>query len=278
MEALGGGHHSVYPESAQKKSGKKVKVKSLSCVRLLAIPWTAADQAPPSMGFSRQEYCSGVPLHSAKEERGSHLSGLLTWPRPSGLARPQHWPRPYAGPALILPPGPSPLCPQQSCLECTWSGSGCDGFSSVGCSPELPQPPVSKYEWRTKPRPWCKPRPCGGGRCAALGPWAFAPFPLRRLSCLPPTRMELQQEQGPPVHRPGETPAGIGVPRAPSPTPPPCSDLRAGKPSSTFEHRHSVHRDNSVKTKNCGWWLTPGQWCQQFFSGFLTLLQFCLKF
>ena len=42
----------------------KVKVKSLSCVRLLATPWTAAYQAPPSMGFSRQEYCSGVPLPS----------------------------------------------------------------------------------------------------------------------------------------------------------------------------------------------------------------------
>ena len=38
----------------------KVKVKSLSCVRLLATPWTAAHQAPPSMGFSRQEYWSGV--------------------------------------------------------------------------------------------------------------------------------------------------------------------------------------------------------------------------
>ena len=40
----------------------KVKVKSLSCVRLLATPWTAAYQAPPSMGFSRQEYWSTVPL------------------------------------------------------------------------------------------------------------------------------------------------------------------------------------------------------------------------
>ena len=40
----------------------KVKVKSLSCVRLLATPWTAAHQAPPSMGFSRQEYWSGLPL------------------------------------------------------------------------------------------------------------------------------------------------------------------------------------------------------------------------
>ena len=42
----------------------KVKVKSLSCVRLFTTPWTAAYQAPPSMGFSRQEYWSGVPLPS----------------------------------------------------------------------------------------------------------------------------------------------------------------------------------------------------------------------
>ena len=40
----------------------KVKVKSLSRVRLLATPWTAAYQAPPSMGFSRQEYWNEVPL------------------------------------------------------------------------------------------------------------------------------------------------------------------------------------------------------------------------
>ena len=40
----------------------KVKVKMLSRVRLLATPWTAAYQAPPSMGFSRQEYWSGVPV------------------------------------------------------------------------------------------------------------------------------------------------------------------------------------------------------------------------
>ena len=42
----------------------KVKVKSLSRVQLLVIPWTAAHQAPPSMGFSRQEYWSGLPLSS----------------------------------------------------------------------------------------------------------------------------------------------------------------------------------------------------------------------
>ena len=48
----------------------KVKVKSLSHVWLLATPWTAAYQAPPSIGFSRQEYWSGVPLPSPKWGRG----------------------------------------------------------------------------------------------------------------------------------------------------------------------------------------------------------------
>ena len=42
----------------------KVKVKSLSRVRLLATPWTASYRAPPPMGFSRQAYWSGVPLPS----------------------------------------------------------------------------------------------------------------------------------------------------------------------------------------------------------------------
>ena len=42
----------------------KVKVKLLSRVQLLVTPWTAAYQAPPSMGFSRQQYWSGVPLPS----------------------------------------------------------------------------------------------------------------------------------------------------------------------------------------------------------------------
>ena len=43
---------------------QKVKVKLLSHVRLFATPWTEAYQAPPSMGFSKQEYWSGVPLPS----------------------------------------------------------------------------------------------------------------------------------------------------------------------------------------------------------------------
>ena len=54
---------------------QKVKVKSLSRVRLLATPWTAAYQAPLSMGFSRQEYWSGVPLPSL----GCALGKRFSW-------------------------------------------------------------------------------------------------------------------------------------------------------------------------------------------------------
>ena len=50
----------------------KVKVKSLSRVQLLLTPWTSAYQAAPSLGFSRQEYWSGVPLPSPS----SMLRGL----------------------------------------------------------------------------------------------------------------------------------------------------------------------------------------------------------
>jgi len=53
----------------------KVKVKSLSCARLLATPWTAAYQAPLSMGFSRQQYWSGVPLPGVLQFMGSQRVG-----------------------------------------------------------------------------------------------------------------------------------------------------------------------------------------------------------
>ena len=46
------------------KSKRKVKVKSLSCVQLFVTPWTVAHQASLSMGFSRQEYWSGLPFAS----------------------------------------------------------------------------------------------------------------------------------------------------------------------------------------------------------------------
>ena len=53
-------------------------------VRLLATPWTAAHQAPPSIGFSRQEYWSGVPLPSSMGcysaiKRNEELTHATKW-------------------------------------------------------------------------------------------------------------------------------------------------------------------------------------------------------
>ena len=79
-----------------------MKVKSLSRVQLFATPWTAAHQAPPSMGFSRQEYWSGVPLPSLMHTLLSHyslcavsISGLLS-------ASPPFFPKPKVLPTLSL--------------------------------------------------------------------------------------------------------------------------------------------------------------------------------
>ena len=66
-----------------------MKVKSLSCVQLFVTPWTVAYQAPPSMGFSRQEYWSGVPS-----------------PSPGDLANPGIEPRSPALQADALPSEP----------------------------------------------------------------------------------------------------------------------------------------------------------------------------
>ena len=57
----------------------KVKVKLRSRVRLLATPWTAAYQAPLSMGFSRQEYWSGVPLPSRLKNRLDTADASILW-------------------------------------------------------------------------------------------------------------------------------------------------------------------------------------------------------
>jgi len=71
----------------------KVKVKSLSRLWLLETPWTAAHQAPPSVGFSRQEYWSGVLLPSpftylTNEEKKYHV-----WPqiKINIWAHTKHW-------------------------------------------------------------------------------------------------------------------------------------------------------------------------------------------
>ena len=62
-----------------------MKGKSLSRVRLFATPWTAAYQAPSSMGFSRQEYWSGVPSPSPTMEcysiikKNEIMPSVATW-------------------------------------------------------------------------------------------------------------------------------------------------------------------------------------------------------
>ena len=63
----------------------KVKVKSLSRVWLLATPWSAAHQAPPSKGFSRQEDWSRLPLPSPQTHGNTWGSWSPKWAR--GLAR-----------------------------------------------------------------------------------------------------------------------------------------------------------------------------------------------
>ena len=79
----------------------KVKMKLLSHVRLFTTPWTAAHQAPLSLGFSRQEYWSGVPLPSPcsiwgnwKSHRGPTVSNkcsskfvLTSFPQPVSICR-----------------------------------------------------------------------------------------------------------------------------------------------------------------------------------------------
>ena len=64
----------------------KVKVESLSCVQLLATTWTVAYQAPLSMGFSRQEYWSGVPM-PPPDEKNEVLLNMMVW---SELYKIQH--------------------------------------------------------------------------------------------------------------------------------------------------------------------------------------------
>ena len=68
----------------------KVKVKSLSHVWLLVTPWTAAYQAPPSMGFSRQEYWSGVPLLSLQYDTEYPSNNYITPLHPTLLWSSDH--------------------------------------------------------------------------------------------------------------------------------------------------------------------------------------------
>ena len=92
---------------------RKVKVKSFSRVRLFATPWTVAYQAPPSMGFSRQEYQSGLPF-----------------PSPGDLPDPGIKPGSLALQADSLPSDPSNICLPKVFHTPPQPGLAC--FSSLG--------------------------------------------------------------------------------------------------------------------------------------------------
>ena len=79
----------------QKYHHRKVKeAKSLSGVRLFETPWTVAYQAPPSMGFSRQEYWSGLPFPSPGDLPNSgNEPGSLTFQANALISEPQGKPK-----------------------------------------------------------------------------------------------------------------------------------------------------------------------------------------
>ena len=92
---------------------KKVKVESLSSVRLFVTPWTVAYQAPPSMGFSRQEYWSGLPFPSLGYLPNSGSPALQADTLPSE------------------PPGKSKALPKYFC--CCWFQRRQCSHLALGC-------------------------------------------------------------------------------------------------------------------------------------------------
>ena len=149
----------------------KVKVKSLSHVQLLATPWTAAYQAPPSMGFSRQEYWSGVPFMSCKIIKRSivpcfssvqSLSHVWFFVTPWTTA---HQP-PCPSPTPKVGPNPCPLswwchptisssvipffsCPQSFPASGSFPMSqfSTSGGQSIGVSASTSVPPMNIQDW-----------------------------------------------------------------------------------------------------------------------------------
>ena len=108
----------------------KVKVKSLSCVWLLETPWTTAYQASLSMGFSRQEHWSGVPLLSPEDlpdpsfsmDEVTSLSRVRLFATPwtvarqappsMGFSRQEYWSGlPFPSPGDLPDPGIEPRSP-----------------------------------------------------------------------------------------------------------------------------------------------------------------------
>ena len=113
----------------------KVKVKSLSHVRLLMTPWTRVHQVPPSMGFSRQEYWSGLPcpppgdlLHLLHCRRILHLLShqKVNYPskRSASSKSSRAWTLPVVSTTSFYDPreshSPHPCSPQQVINSCKY--------------------------------------------------------------------------------------------------------------------------------------------------------------
>ena len=70
----------VAPHSIQSLLLRVVPAQSLSCDRLFATPWPIAHQAPPSLGFSKQEYWSGLPFPTPGDLSDPGIKpGYLAW-------------------------------------------------------------------------------------------------------------------------------------------------------------------------------------------------------
>ena len=113
---------------------------SLSCVQLSATPWTVTRQAPPSMGFPRQGYCSGLPFSSPVDlpdpELEPHLLSLLHW---------------WAG-SLPLGHQLFPCSIAQSCLTlCDPMDCSTPGFPVLHCLPGFAQTHVRWVDHAIQP-------------------------------------------------------------------------------------------------------------------------------
>ena len=112
----------------------KGKVKSCSHDRLFATPWTAAYQAPPFMGFSRQEYWSGVPLPS--HPKASSLSLLRTSSSP-GRPKIKMF-QPLSTPNALSLPVTSSVSLFWSCAPIPWASQILRCFSPTSLPSFLP--------------------------------------------------------------------------------------------------------------------------------------------
>ena len=129
----------------------KVKVKSLSRVRLPATPWTTAHQAPPSMGFSRQEYWSGAPLPSPELPYDSAMPLLSIYPEKT-IIQNNAYSLVFTG-ALFTIARKQPKCPPtKEQIKKTWNINTLEYYSakkekSWVISSEVDEPRCCYIQW-----------------------------------------------------------------------------------------------------------------------------------